>query len=133
MEDDESVCSENDDNLEVEDDDSNNEEVDSEEIPPRTTSALSSQESLQESETIITPWMEQRLTIPKLHRPLKRKIEENINQEETEQPTVPQQIGKRTVCSICPSKKRWMTTTYCSRCRHSFCKEHRAMLCINCQ
>ncbi|PSN48439.1 hypothetical protein C0J52_08633, partial [Blattella germanica] len=55
VEDDESVCSENDDNLEVEADDSNNEEVDSEEIPPRPTSALSSQESLQESETIITP------------------------------------------------------------------------------
>lgn len=86
---------------------------------------------IQLSEQLTRPWLERRINVPTLQRSLKRIISEicEIPLPQTrEEPTE----AKRTTCYICPSKKRRMTSLYCSTCHQAFCAEHRARCCVTC-
>lgn len=80
---------------------------------------------------LIFPWLEVRLQRPTLQRSLKSMISEVLGKND-EPEVVQNNPNRRGVCSICPSKKRRMTTNYCVQCKRPFCGEHRAMLCVKC-
>lgn len=40
--------------------------------------------------------------------------------------------AKRKICAFCPSAKRRMTKTICSKCQKSLCGEHKFDLCASC-
>lgn len=84
------------------------------------------------SEELTRPWMAKRLEMPNLQTHLRVMIQDVLPKQTSSQRQDPHTTGKRTVCHICPSKKRRMTITYCIQCSRAYCKEHRANLCTNC-
>ncbi|KAJ4446467.1 hypothetical protein ANN_13163 [Periplaneta americana] len=87
---------------------------------------------IQLSEELTKPWMMKRLQIVSLQTNLRDLIGavlgDNVPKQREESTT----NNKRTICHICPSKKRRMTTSYCNQCELAYCKEHLANLCTNC-
>lgn len=77
------------------------------------------------------PWIEHRSNYKTLSRPLQEIIRGTLNpRKENNEAT--HHEGKRTICGICPAKKRRMTTTYCHVCQRPICGEHRATRCTEC-
>lgn len=88
----------------------------------------------QQCEQLTKPWMQHRKALPTLHRSLRATIEEQVNiavQQQRCQEMQPD--GERTVCYICPAKKRRLPTTSCGLCKMGCCRDHRAVLCANCK
>lgn len=84
------------------------------------------------AEELIKPWMQCRLQIASLPKSLRAKIIGDLGTENEPEPSVSGTPGKRTTCSMCPAKKRRMTENYCVKCAKPFCKEHRALICTQC-
>ena len=86
------------------------------------------------SEELMLPWMQKRLLIPTISSELRTTIQTIVGKEEPQEGETAgtAKPERRTICYICPSKKRRMTTTFCNVCLKAFCKEHRAQLYTNC-
>lgn len=93
---------------------------------------------------LIEPHMQKILLIPTLQTSLRDSITQILNTagssnkgiiNETEQSNaadVPPQQNKRKICAICPSKKRRMTKSKCTKCNKSLCGEHKLDVCHKC-
>ncbi|XP_066257793.1 piggyBac transposable element-derived protein 4-like [Euwallacea similis] len=85
-------------------------------------------------EELTREWQEIRLqNVTTLPRKLSESISEILqldqpiqNQEHT------QNKGKRSYCSLCPTVKKRMTTTYCYKCNRALCGEHQIKICDGC-
>lgn len=84
------------------------------------------------AEELIKPWMKCRLQIASLPKTLRARIIDDLGEENAPAISVAGTTGKRTTCAICPAKKRRMTENYCVKCAKPFCKEHRALICTQC-
>lgn len=84
------------------------------------------------AEELIKPWMKCRLQIASLPKTLRARIIDDLGEENAPATSVAGTTGKRTTCAICPAKKRRMTENYCVKCAKPFCKEHRALICTQC-
>lgn len=84
---------------------------------------------------LVAPWLEERVKIPTLQRSLRETINQILEKTATEdRHTVLEERtatnkSNRTICAMCPSRKRRMTTHFCSNCKKPFCSEHRGEIC----
>ena len=80
---------------------------------------------------LVQPHVQQRLLGRNLSRSLREHIEDVAGIAcPSGSPT--SQDRKRKICSLCPSKLRRMTTTFCNKCGGAICAEHRTKMCIPC-
>lgn len=62
-------------------------------------------------EEMLKPWLERRVNLPTLQRSLKQTICDILNLNTVEEELYCAE-SKRSICHICPSRKRLMTTTF---------------------
>ncbi|XP_060804330.1 piggyBac transposable element-derived protein 4-like [Amyelois transitella] len=93
---------------------------------------------------LIESHIQKRLTIPTLQTGLRDSIRQILiipgsstsnailETEENNAPNVPPIQKKRKICALCPSAKRRMTKTSCTKCNKSLCGEHKLDVCHKC-
>lgn len=81
--------------------------------------------------SLIEPWLRQRIQIKTLQSSIRKNIENLLPKTIQDKQTTPEP-AKRSMCYICPTKKRRMTTHFCNRCKQPYCSEHRASFCDKC-
>nr|CAI5849411.1 unnamed protein product [Callosobruchus analis] len=69
--------------------------------------------------SLAEPWMHQRLNVPNLRRNFRQDIQAFLNIKPFSGLDSP--MGKRTLCSFCPSRLRRMTTNFCVQCERAIC------------
>lgn len=84
--------------------------------------------------SLVQMQISERLEIPTLRNSVRENIASVLPHSTESSDGVCQQPkkAKRKICAFCPSFKRRMTKSICSKCKKSLCGEHKIELCASC-